>query len=62
MLRVKNGPCAPLKLSSMLSCPATGITVISAIVGAVTMELTAYCTGSRRFADAFCAFAANAKL
>ena len=25
-LRVKNGPCAPLRLSSMLSWPATGIT------------------------------------
>src|SRR6185295_8972524 len=25
-LRVKNGPCAPLRLSSMLSRPATGIT------------------------------------
>ena len=24
-LRVKNGACAPLRLSSMLSCPATGI-------------------------------------
>ena len=26
MLRVKNGPCAPLRLSSMLSSPATGMT------------------------------------
>ena len=28
MLRVKNGPCAPLRLSSMLSRPATGTTRI----------------------------------
>lgn len=26
ILRVKNGPWAPLRLSSMLSCPATGTT------------------------------------
>ena len=33
-LRVKNGPCAPLRLSSMLSCPATGMTRISITTGA----------------------------
>ena len=33
MLRVKNGPCAPLRFSSMLSRPATGITSIVAIAG-----------------------------
>src|SRR3984957_337259 len=32
-LRVKNGPCAPLRLSSMLSWPATGTTVIPVITG-----------------------------
>src|SRR5512139_3879471 len=31
--RVKNGPCAPLRLSSMLSRPATGITRIPATLG-----------------------------
>ena len=31
MLRVKKGPCAPLRLSSMLSCPATGMTRIDVI-------------------------------
>ena len=35
MLRVKNGPCAPLRLSSMLSWPATGTTSISVTIGAV---------------------------
>src|ERR1041384_3865585 len=34
MLRVKNGPCAPLKLSNMLSFPATGMTSISVTTGA----------------------------
>src|SRR5512147_713696 len=33
-LRVKNGPWAPLRLSSMLSRPATGITRIPATFGA----------------------------
>jgi hypothetical protein len=33
MLRVNNGPCAPLRLSSMLSSPATGITRISVTMG-----------------------------
>src|SRR3712207_492161 len=33
MLRVKKGPCAPLRLSSMLSCPATGTTSTRATVG-----------------------------
>src|SRR5262249_19130644 len=33
MLRVKNGPCAPLRFSSMLSRPATGITCISVTTG-----------------------------
>src|SRR5258707_9860426 len=32
-LRVKNGPCAPLKLSSMLSWPATGTTIIAVTTG-----------------------------
>ena len=32
-LRVKNGPCAPLRLSSMLSRPATGMTRISVTTG-----------------------------
>ncbi len=34
MFRVKNGPCAPLRLSSMLSRPATGITCIPVTTGA----------------------------
>src|SRR3954447_13656385 len=33
-LRVKNGACAPLRFSSMLSCPATGTTRISRMIGA----------------------------
>ena len=33
MLRVKNGPCAPLRFSSMLSRPATGTTRSSVTVG-----------------------------
>ena len=32
-LRVKCGPCAPHRFSSMLSCPATGMTRISVITG-----------------------------
>ena len=32
MLRVKYGPCAPLRLSSIESCPATGTTSMRAIV------------------------------
>ena len=32
-LRVKNGPCAPLRFSSMLSRPATGITRSSVMTG-----------------------------
>jgi hypothetical protein len=32
-LRVKNGPCAPLRFSSMLSRPATGTTRSSVTVG-----------------------------
>src|SRR5215831_19572612 len=32
-LRVNNGPCAPLKLSSMLSSPATGIISMSETTG-----------------------------
>ena len=32
-LRVKNGPWAPLRFSSMLSRPATGMTRSSVIVG-----------------------------
>src|SRR5690348_3231578 len=34
MLRVKNGACAPLRLSSMLSRPATGITSMAVTRGA----------------------------
>ena len=34
-VRVKNGPWAPLRLSSMLSCPATGTTSTRATVGVV---------------------------
>src|SRR5262245_29368952 len=33
-LRVKNGACAPLRLRSMLSRPATGITSIAVTIGA----------------------------
>ena len=33
MLRVKKGPCAPLRLSSMLSRPATGITCMVVTTG-----------------------------
>ena len=32
-LRVKNGPCAPLRFSSMLSRPATGTTLMAVTVG-----------------------------
>src|SRR5262247_3424148 len=34
MLRVKNGPCAPLRFNNMLSWPATGTTDISVTTGA----------------------------
>ncbi len=34
MLRVNSGACAPLRLSNMLSSPATGITCISVTAGA----------------------------
>jgi hypothetical protein len=33
MLRVKNGACAPERLSNISSCPATGTTSISVIFG-----------------------------
>src|SRR5690606_37212096 len=33
MLRVKYGACAPLRLSSMLSCPATGTTRMPVTTG-----------------------------
>jgi hypothetical protein len=33
MLRVKNGACAPLRFISMLSCPATGITLTDVTTG-----------------------------
>src|SRR5689334_9246904 len=33
ILRVKNGACAPDRLSSMSSCPATGTTRISVFLG-----------------------------
>src|SRR5215212_5489904 len=35
-LRVNSGPCAPLRLSSMLSSPATGTTSISMTTGALS--------------------------
>jgi quercetin dioxygenase-like cupin family protein len=38
-LRVKNGPCAPLRLSSMLSRPATGMTRSAVMRGASLFEL-----------------------
>jgi hypothetical protein len=34
-LRVKNGPCAPLRFSSMLSCPATGTTSTRSTTGVI---------------------------
>src|SRR6188768_3750984 len=34
MLRVKKGPCAPLRFMSMLSCPAMGTTVRPVTTGA----------------------------
>ena len=40
MLRVKNGPCAPLRLSSMLSRPATGTTCMPVIRGDLPPGLT----------------------
>ena len=33
MLRVKNGPCAPLRFNNMLSRPATGMTRNWVMVG-----------------------------
>jgi len=41
MLRVKNGACVPLRLSNMLSRPATGMTVISTIFGVPECALDA---------------------
>src|ERR1700743_1772885 len=38
-LRVKNGPCAPDRFSSMLSCPATGMTFMSVTRGAPPIVL-----------------------
>src|SRR6202012_383720 len=38
-LRVKNGPCAPDRFSSMLSCPATGTTFMSVTRGAPVLSL-----------------------
>ena len=43
MFRVKNGPCAPLRLSSMLSCPATGTTRIWVTTGTGMGELWIVC-------------------
>ncbi len=37
-LRVKKGPCAPLRFISMLSRPATGITCISVTTGVEERE------------------------
>lgn len=36
-LRVKNGPCAPLRFISMPSRPATGMTSMSVMVGVLDM-------------------------
>ena len=38
ILRVKKGPCAPDRFSSMLSCPATGTTVSSVTTGVAGKE------------------------
>src|SRR5580700_4775758 len=40
-LRLKNGPCAPARFSSMQSRPATGMTSISVTVGVRTMVVLA---------------------
>jgi hypothetical protein len=50
MLRVNSGPCAPLRLSSMLSSPATGMTSISVTVGApdAARTMSACCKSSSR--------------
>ncbi|MNL14371.1 hypothetical protein D3C87_1353070 [compost metagenome] len=40
MLRVKNGPWAPLRLSSMPSCPATGTTCMLVMIGALAVSCT----------------------
>ena len=40
--RVKNGPCAPLRFSSMLSWPAMGTTRISVTTGSVDAHASAY--------------------
>jgi hypothetical protein len=37
-LRVKNGPCAPLRLSSMLSRPATGMARSAVMMGVVAIS------------------------
>ena len=52
ILRVNNGPCAPLKLSSMLSSPATGITNISVTSGAPKIACSALTFLSRVTAPA----------
>src|SRR5450759_4291479 len=61
ILRVNNGPCAPLRLSSMLSSPATGITNISVTTGAPILarststclsRVTAPANGSSPFVQA----------
>ena len=49
MLRVNSGPCAPLRLSSMLSSPATGITRISVTTGEPAAALSVLLRSSRLF-------------
>src|SRR5450759_2599255 len=49
MLRVNDGPCAPLELSSMLSSPATGITNISVTRGAPVTRSTSTSTSTSTF-------------
>src|ERR1700754_4833805 len=46
MLRVKNGACAPLRLRSMLSRPATGITCIVVTTGAPEISVWAIARSS----------------
>src|SRR5262245_36733346 len=55
MLRVKNGPCAPLRFRSMLSCPATGITVMPVTVG-VKVVKTTFILKRKRFSQLFAVF------
>src|SRR5262249_36933506 len=45
-LRVKKGPCAPLRFSSMLSCPATGTTRRLFTTGAPRAATSRFIAGS----------------